>query len=207
MANDNTAVATKKNGPTLKNNNGSVIVIVIILLALLTIVGISATNMSVSESYITRNAAIARQNLYLTDMAAQEGARWLLTQGQVDTLMLNPNASDNDWLNPIDPNQNPDDLILTSSNSTTPALTTADGTPTMADGSNPTPIGKILADRGEITDGKEQTLRYYFVGWSVAQGNSLKVTKPTWHSGKVIGSYDSPDYGTQKIEWWIQEKF
>ena len=185
----------------IENDNGSVIVVVIILLALLTVVGISATNMSITESYITRNASIANQDVDLADMAAMEGIRWLLDQNSPS--LLDPNRLSNDWLNPVTMNENPNSLVLTDNNSMVPAAQVTvniNGVPTLTD----TPTATILAQRKETAT---TPLRYYFMGWTSPPGNSLKVTGPRWKTGKVVGVYDSPNYGHVSVEIGIKKKF
>ena len=61
----------------LKNEEGSVIVIALLILVLLTIIGISGTNTTVTELGIVRNEAIYKQNFFRAEAAAVNAAQLL----------------------------------------------------------------------------------------------------------------------------------
>ena len=179
----------RKCGPVLKNRDGSVMVIVIIILALLTLAGISATNMSITESYIVRNTGIYKQNVALAEMAALEGVRRLLDEN--NPALLDPDRLPNDWLNPKSMNQDFNTLVLTDNNSVVPAGVISGDI-------------NVIGRRGETA---ATPLRYYFAGWAPPAKNSLKATGPSWKTGKVVGSYSSGSYGRVRVEIGIKKKF
>jgi len=62
----------------LANQSGSVILLAMLILLLMTIIGISATNTSITESYIIRNVGIHKQNISMVESAALELAQDVL---------------------------------------------------------------------------------------------------------------------------------
>jgi hypothetical protein len=62
----------KGNQAVIGNQNGSVLVVALLIMALMTIIGISASNMVVQESFITRNAGLYKQNTYLVESGILE---------------------------------------------------------------------------------------------------------------------------------------
>ena len=160
------------------NEKGSVIVVTLLILLILTLAGISAINMSVTESYIIRNHAIHKQNLQLAEMAAREGLREVLNL-YGDQEQLNPYSEDSvDWLFSFQDEPNfPQNL-------NTNKFKLSD----MASGTNKS---RILDQRGE-----DNTLWYYCVGWEQAPGWD----PPVMYEGKVIGIYNSPRYGRRAVE-------
>jgi len=179
----------ESSSPVLRNEKGSVIVIALIILAIMTIAGISATNNSVTESYIIRNTALYQQNLQLAELAASEGLRWILNQTNAG--LLDPTRP-NDWLNPEDTwDDDPDDVVLDGTNSAIPLAVTNDAITT-------------INDRGEKA---LNPLRYYFVGWNVVPNNSMKIGQPIWRQGKIVAIYNSAKYGQSRIEVGVKKKF
>ena len=79
---------------TLKNENGSVIVAAMLILVLLTIIGISATNISNSELNITSNAQLHKMSFFVAESGWHVMTDWLDDQYPLPTQNL---ASD-DWL-------------------------------------------------------------------------------------------------------------
>ena len=61
----------------LKNEEGTVIVVALLILVLLTIIGISGTNTTVTELQIVGNDARYRQNFYRAEAAVMEAAQML----------------------------------------------------------------------------------------------------------------------------------
>ncbi len=81
----------------LNNEKGSAIVFALLALAALTIIGISSTNISITELGIVRNEQIYQTNFYLAESSAYEGA--LHIEKESDPLQLIPDTSEYNWLN------------------------------------------------------------------------------------------------------------
>jgi hypothetical protein len=62
----------KKKQAIIGNQKGSVLVIALLIMALMTLIGISASNMVVQESFITRNVGLYKQNTYLVESGIVE---------------------------------------------------------------------------------------------------------------------------------------
>ena len=62
---------------TLRNENGSVMVIALLILVLLTIIGITSTRTSMTESNIVANYQINGMNFYAAESGHQHGVMWL----------------------------------------------------------------------------------------------------------------------------------
>jgi len=174
------------------NQNGSAMVIALMVLLLLTLAGIAATNLSVTESFIVRNSGIHKQNLQLAEMAALEGLREILTRNGAQELIAGAALAPvwirdrNLWNN--DPTLNlagDDSFPLTDNNSVAAEFDT-------------------LVVRGEAGD---EPLRYYFVGWRDMPGASLKMTGAMWRQGRVISVYDSDRFGLASVEVGVVKLF
>ncbi len=81
----------------LNNEKGSAIVIALLVLSVLTIIGISSTNISTTELGIVRNEQIYQINFYLAESSAYEAAVRL--ERESDTTQLIPGTSGHNWLN------------------------------------------------------------------------------------------------------------
>jgi len=109
-------ISTGKNKPgspahnPLGNQNGSAILIAMMLLLMMTIIAISGSNTSVTESYIIRNVGLHKQNVSMVESAALELAQdALLNIGAPINQILAESAepsfrkayivSDTDWSN------------------------------------------------------------------------------------------------------------
>jgi len=68
----------------LKNEEGSVLVISLIMLALLSLMGIAATNISTIEIQIAANNRTYMQNFYMAEAAAREAAQKINGLGSLD---------------------------------------------------------------------------------------------------------------------------
>ncbi len=176
-------------------DKGSIILVVLMVLVLLTLGGIAATDLVITESHIVRNTAIHKQNLQLAEMAALEGLRFILTEN--DPRDLAPGgAGVPDWFRDVsvwdnDPTKNssyPNGFPLTDDNSTAPAAE----------------LLGLLDQRGETAD---TPLRYYFVGWRTAPNSSLVMTATQWQQGRVIAVYDSDRYGLASVELGVIKRF
>ena len=85
----------------INNQQGSVIIMAVIILALLTVIGISATNTSTTEVKITTNALLHNMAFYAADSGIAAGRAALnnlkmADRGSWDVLLFNLNAADED---------------------------------------------------------------------------------------------------------------
>jgi type IV pilus assembly protein PilX len=85
----------------LNNQQGSVIIIAVIILALLTVIGIAATNTSTTEMQISTNAVLHNVALYTADSGIEAGRAALnnikiADVGSWDNLLFNIDAADDD---------------------------------------------------------------------------------------------------------------
>lgn len=184
----NTDRGHKKSCRVYTDENGSIIVIALVVLVLMTLAGISATHMSVTESYIVRNTAINNQNLQLAESAAREGLRRILNRDHPADL-----ATDSEvWMLSRSNDPDKDDESELSALARGNKLEEA----------KPASESAILGQRGE-----SNTLWYYFVGWDAAKGSSLKTTQPQWQAGKVVGFYNSSQYGRAAVELGVLKRF
>jgi hypothetical protein len=76
--------------------DGSIMVVVLLLLALLTIIGISASDTTVTELQIVRNDTQYKKNFYTAEAAAIEAAQMLTNFRDLDQLQDGVPA----WMNP-----------------------------------------------------------------------------------------------------------
>lgn len=85
----------------IKSEEGSVMVVALIVLAMLTIIGISASNTSTTELQIVRNDLLYRINFYKAETAAREGAQTVANLAKASPAEVNPGQTTQDWL--VDP--------------------------------------------------------------------------------------------------------
>lgn len=195
---NSTAWATKRKVEAVgAGENGAIMVIVLIVLVLLTLAGISATNTSVTESFIVRNTAIHMQNLQLAEMAAMEGLREILTRNDPPDLVPGahpPGLGGEAWLRDIS-TWNNDPTINDPDNDNNFPLTDNNSTVALVD---------TIDIRGETDD---EPLRYYFIGWRDAPLSSLVMTATMWRQGRVVAIYNSEDYGRASVELGVIKRF
>ena len=176
------------------NQTGSAMVIALMVLLLLTLAGIAATNLAVTESFIVRNSGIHKQNLQLAEMAALEGLREILTRNGAEELIAGA-ALAPDWIR---------DRNLWNNNPTL-NLAGVDSFPlTVVNSAAAQQQSDTLVVRGEAGD---EPLRYYFVGWRDMPGASLKMTAAMWRQGRVISVYDSDRFGLASVEVGVVKLF
>jgi len=85
----------------INNQQGSVIIIAVIILALLTVIGISATNTSTTEVQVSTNAVLHNIAFYTADSGIEAGRAALnnlkiADAGSWDNLLFNLDAADDD---------------------------------------------------------------------------------------------------------------
>ncbi len=85
----------------LQSEEGSVMVLALIVLAMLTIIGISASNTSTTELQIVRNDLLHRINFYKAEAAAREGAQTVANLAKTSPSEVNPGQTTQNWL--VDP--------------------------------------------------------------------------------------------------------
>lgn len=173
------------------DESGSIILIVVLLLALMSIAGMMAVNMAVTESQLVRNVFIYNQNQEMAEEAASEGVQWILNQ--TDPSVLSPGGA-TPWIqSDLTFNENPSTLVLTDANSLVP-----------------TSVGPGANFAGIFNQRKNDInayLRYYFVGWQTAPLSSMKATGPRWQIGQMVGVYKSTDYGTARVRMGVRTMF
>lgn len=169
-------------------DGGAVMVIVLMVLVLLTMGGMSAVHLSVTESFIVRNAGLHAQNRKLAELAAMEGLREIL--GERDSAMLRPGARD--WIWETDDWDNAASAAIPSHGYAVPRAVSNKAL-------------EVIENRRETN---ADTLRYYVAGWTDADGDSIGITnQPVWQKGRIIGVYDSPRYGRAWVEVGVMKKF
>lgn len=165
----------------LENQEGSAIVIAVMILMLLTIMGLMATNLNVTENLIVRNDVIYKRNFYRAEAAATEAALRIENSVLIDhnqmittlTWLAGFNAIDftniANWnWDTVDPNQNAavPDIINTGTSNLGGALTSDDTYMAMAFG------GVSTGSSLKVTAG---TKLYSFTayGYCIDQGETL----------------------------------
>lgn len=194
-----------------ENEGGFITVIVVLLmLGLLTIIGVSALNMSMVESMIVRSDGQIKRNFYMAESASYEAAQRLenatLTEANPTggIAWIVPTATDMTlWVNWLDDNGTAndfsDDFWKTNSTRSESFYTT--------DASiNPSNLN-VLMPGTHTTDNIR--LAAHFQG--VAQGSSLKVTNTSGrlYGFSVFGMYSelASNQGESLIEMGYRKRF
>lgn len=193
----------------IADSNGSIIVVALLVLLLMSIVGLSATSTSVSESFIIRNAGIYRQNLNLVEAAAFEvtqDAVLVLTDperlsvdhpSRVDYVIAvaewtagSPSKND-DWYDPASLGR-----VLDGDGTAFPQYRV----PTFLD--DVTMIDDVRAEGND-------PLRVALVGWAPSRRGSIKqfASQAVRLEGRVMAEYASADYGVTRLEVGIEREF
>ncbi len=218
----------------LASQSGSVILLAMLILLLMTIIGISATNTSITESYIVRNVGLHKQNVSIVESAALELAQDALFnvwEPPNDDLAENGGhrkayiVSDTDW----------EDAVAHEFGTTGMSYNDA--------WYDPATTGRVLEDdgsgfltwvkpgdsffgdykNGEVASPSivftqaggilnlrgeaADTLRMVLVGWEAAPLSSKKITKATRKRGWVRAEYVSPRYGMTRLEIGVERAF
>ncbi len=92
---------------TLKNEEGSAIVLALLALAILTILGVSSTDTSITELNIVRNEQIYQINFYQAESCANEAALYIEMESD-PTKELTPAYTDSKWISDINDVNMPD---------------------------------------------------------------------------------------------------
>lgn len=197
-------IKTGKKCFLIDNREGSIIVIALMLLAIMTIIGISATDTAVTESFIIRNMAIRKQNISLVETAAVEALQDLIQTTDTDNLRENlPSPPRFSWINP-------DDSWAAAGNDTDWYDEMYAGRVLDADANWMVP-NSVLNDNLSLINTRGEKgnnpLRVALVGWDAAPGSSLKYTGATRKKGRILAEYVSPDNGLVRLEVGIERKF
>ncbi len=190
---------------TADSQKGSVMIVALLVLALMTIIGVSASEMIVQESLITRNVALYNQNIRLVEASLYEGLQQLILKTR--------NASDPTTQAALTPGSGATDNYINSDVGWENAgtwdqwydLTQAGRLLTEKNSKVPDFIlySQLMNSRDEL---KANNLRYAVFGWDIAAGSSMKATSVSRKLGKVIGEYVS-EYGIMRMEAGILVKF
>ena len=164
----------KQERPTsLNNEKGSVLVLALLLLAVLTVVGLSSINMSVTEYKIVGNERVYQNNFYRAESAALEAAKRL---DLIDVEVLRgKNFSGYPWLNTQDD------------------VATEDGDDGLADTSN---WEESNSDDASVLD----NTKFAVVEKGIAKGTSLDVTQGSNVYEYVVRGYAHDNGGRVLIE-------
>ena len=212
----------------MKNQDGSVILIAIMLLLLMTIIGISGSRTSRTESFILRNTAIHAQNISLVETAALE----LAEKALIDIVdPANPHLAQTSpvkepWIIPMSQwsaggsasketawyslGTGGGGRVLSGAAGTVwdpYFLTNRMGNANFPQWVQPEFVSEMTVvddDRGETG----APLRTALVGWVTAPGASLKgTTKSTRKRAMVISEYISPLNGMMRLELGVEREF
>ena len=219
----------------VENQDGSVILIALILLLTMSIIGFSASETSITESFILRNTAIHAQNISLLESAALSIAERVLIDipdPATPSLSITSSVreyyiiSEADW---NDPTKNGGVISLNNvwynvgAGGAGRVLSSADGTafpqwiapaqwaplllspPLSPDSNCKDNLTLIYNTRGETT--ASAPMRVALVGWRPTSGGSLKGTKPTPKLATVMAEYVSPQNGMMRMVVGIRREF
>ncbi len=195
---------------TIDNQKGSLIIYTILILAILSIIGISSINSTITESFIVRNMAVQKQNIQVVDTAVLEALQVIIDMDVLDPVTglspdgftpddLLPSTTTVNWIHSKELWSVNDGLwyggtvvgqIMDATNSAIPNAVTSGAL-------------DIINGRREAAAGR---LRYAFVGWDAAPGYSLKATQPTRRTGRILGEYVSDRYGVTRIQIGVEKK-
>lgn len=196
----------------LQSEEGSIIVVALLVLAIMTVIGISASDTVITENYIVRNVALRKQNVNLGESAIMEGYQKVMQQEYPEDTrheLEESNAGDDGdvslWLNSNDKWENDGlDKDWYGSEATGRVLEKVNSVePDLTDDSS------VLKTRGEV-ELKEPKLRMALVGWeasSIKGETSLKATEAVRRSGRILAEYISEKNGMVRIEIGVERIF
>ncbi|MDO9264770.1 MAG: pilus assembly PilX N-terminal domain-containing protein [Desulfosalsimonadaceae bacterium] len=211
------------------DENGSIIVIVVMLLALMSIIGISSTNTTITENLIVRNAGIRKENLHMVDAVAAEAYQRVNDVEYSDPAdptafltvdeILPEMPGHFVWVHDKDVWQTSGNLadwydrdfvgrVLVAGNSAVPESIFD---PTSVDPDEDNKI-MVINNRGEWAgDPANSPIRYALVGWEfVTEGESIVVNQPgapTLKRANLLVEYVSEDFGVMRLIVGIKKEF
>ncbi|MCU0597646.1 MAG: pilus assembly PilX N-terminal domain-containing protein [Desulfobacterales bacterium] len=196
--------------PIVRNECGAVILITLMILALMTIIGISALTMSISESLSVRNAGLFKQNLHLVESAVMEGLQRIADM-EFDGVIsdLDPHRTAQDWIINDEEWEITMEKKWSSATSSGPVLNASNSVVPEGIKNGTATENIILSQRGELNDDSPAgaPLRYTLIGWEAADGCSLKTTTPVRRKGRLLAEYVSENYGILRLEIGLERKF
>jgi hypothetical protein len=192
---------------------GSIILIVLMLLVIMSLIGISSIDITVTESFMVRNTALRKQNLHLADAAAMEAVQRTLDAGLNDNPAL---TLEIDNILPDHPDHEP--WVRPRSEFEAGALYTRwydrqDVGPVLNAGNSEIPLsiqnGDIatVSARGELNG----SIRYALVGWefktSGAGNLNLASGQPILRIANVLTEYMSDRNGVIRLTVGVEREF
>lgn len=212
---------------TAESEEGSIILIALLLLVLMTVVAISGSNTSVTESFIVRNAGIHQQNINLAESAALEVAQDALinlNDAEARERLTEYSTSVNRRPYVIDIGQwkNPSYPFGTGGKSKRDQWY-AFGTEIMGqvlDG-NGTSFPQYVVPNADFLNGLNlidgvrgealNSLRTALVGWKVEGGYGIGLVgvseTSVMREGKILSEYVSSNFGMTRLEVGIKREF
>ncbi|MEI6260659.1 MAG: hypothetical protein WCR46_12215 [Deltaproteobacteria bacterium] len=204
----------------MENQDGSVILIALILLLTMSIIGFSASQTSITESFILRNTAIHAQNISLLETAALSIAERVIVDipnPAAPFLSVSSTTRESYIINKDDPLASGLKTDWYDPNGTNRVLWSADGTTFpqwIAPAQWVPPVGTpdfncandltlIYNSRGEAQT--NAPMRVALLGWWPARGYTLKGPRP--RDATVMAEYVSPNFGMMRLEIGIRRKF
>lgn len=221
----------------IKNQSGSMILVAMLLLLMMTIIGISASNTSVTESYIIRNVGIYKQNMNMVESAVLELAQEALVNisSPANFRLAEDSAGKERWIIPLtdwndaanfpyrstgmsyhdawyDTGDNGSGRLFTDDDddpATFPQYTWP-GDDFFAGNTTPSPSGALTQLGGILNirnEAADTPLRMALVGWIVADGAEMSVTTQNRWAGRILAEYVSPRYGMMRLEIGVERLF
>ena len=210
------------------DENGSIIVIVVMLLALMSIIGISSTNTTITENMIVRNAGIRKENLHMLDTIAAEAYQRVNDVEYSDPAdptafltvdeILPEMPGHFPWVHDKDVWATSGNLadwydrdfvgrVLVPGNSAVPESIFD---PTSADPDEDNKI-MVINNRGEW-DGvpNNSPIRYALVGWEFVLDENIAVNvpgAPKLKMANLLVEYVSEDFGVMRLIVGIKKEF
>lgn len=201
--------------PILPDEKGSAIVIAVLVLALMSIIGIASTNLTITESFITRNTAIRKQTQHMADAVALEACQRVLDAGYNDSNSyaldtINPSEAPFDWIHYhgtwdwSDWNDPESYRLLNPNNSNTPQSLSRHFDDSVTEG-----VAAVLSERGELGGSLDDSpIRYALVGWQPLPGDSIKESEDgRLRSADLLVEYASPTYGIMRLTVGVRKRF
>lgn len=163
-----------------KSESGYAIVLAILLLAVLMVAGLMSSDSSIIDLGIVRNQVIYAQNSSAAESAAMVAVQLVENEANPDN--LDPAKSTSDYINADPDNSN---------------YSAADKTPYW------------ISLPMDITTGRGagEAPRYRVIGWSQAKGASIGQHSDNLRECRVIGEYNSTQFGVYRVELGYKKRF
>ena len=199
---------------TVGNQNGSVIVIALIVLVLMSIIGVSSTDTSVTESLIVRNTTLRKQNVQMVDAAVAETAQIVLDAGYIDPNNANTYLTENEimdatafaWINDKDQWETDGNLAAWYNPDFVGRVLVLNTDPGVTDSNCMVPQSTFtVTKRGEAPD----SIRCTLVGWEFKGSGNIDVSgnQPVLRTANILTEYISADYGIIRLMAGVEREF